>query len=268
MSTEFEKARSIVAAAKGADDRASPSDTVPLLRISEARCEAALRETWAKIFVAVIQTTCPPYAPLAPIALFSTVVDQPLLEETITHVIASTIEGTTVHTLAKVTRALCAFYSGKSAEARMMAQVLVHEARGKGPVSCLGCAAAFFTLLLDDSTIVEPRDATTEVDVLASTTLGWLTVRRQSLQLVATVDGPKADPHLHATTLSVRRLLGAQVFHDASLVAFCASPEGLLATDDSLDLQTAQDACVDALTAISRQSAGLSSVEDSGVEME
>ena len=134
MSTEFEKARSIVAAAKGADDRASPSDTVPLLRISEARCEAALRETWAKIFVAVIQTTCPPYAPLAPIALFSTVVDQPLLEETITHVIASTIEGTTVHTLAKVTRALCAFYSGKSAEARMMAQVLVHEARGKGPV--------------------------------------------------------------------------------------------------------------------------------------
>lgn len=282
ISTDFEEARSILAATKECNERPAPSDTVPLLRISEARCEAALRETWAKIFVAVVQTTCPPTGPISSVASFSEIVDQPLLEDTIAHVIASTSDGSMVHSMAKITRALCTFYTVGGSEARALARELAHEARAGGPVSRLACAEPFFSLLFNDdrmaSRISGAADPTNEIDVLACATLGWLTVRRQS-QLSRTPSSPgstpvasdplapKANPKLHALTLANRRLLGSKIFADADLVAFCAIPDRTLETVD-LDLETAQEACVDALTSIMRRAAGLKGEDDSGVELD
>lgn len=237
ISTDFEQVREVLASSREHSSIASPSDTVPLLRISEVRCEAALREAWAKIFAAVVQTTCPPHSPLSSIAAFSSLVNRPLLEETIAHVLASTAAGTTVHSLAKVTRALCAYYNGKSQEARDIAQDLAHEARADGPLSRLGCSYAFFTLLLDNPNLVDPIEPTTEVDILATTTLGWLAVRRQA----GNGEDRKADPVLHAQVLGVRRLFGAKVFSDATLEL-----------DESMDL------IGEALTDITRRAAGLS----------
>jgi hypothetical protein len=95
-----------------------------------------------------------------------------------------------------------------------------------------------------------------------------LTVRRQSQILLSSADASKSYPSLHATTLSVRRLLGSDVFYDPALVAFCASPAGDSGVEE-LDLEGAQEACVDALTEVTRRAAGLGSAEsDSGVECE
>ncbi|KAL8292625.1 hypothetical protein RQP46_001237 [Phenoliferia psychrophenolica] len=285
ISTDFEEARSILAATKECNDRPAPSDTVPLLRISEARCEAALRETWAKIFVAVVQTTCPPASPISPLSSFSTIVDQPLLEDTIAHIIASTSEGSTVHCLAKITRALCAYYTVGSVEARGLARELALEARAGGPISRLACAEPFFSLLFNDDRMSShtaddvAQDPTHEIDVLACATLGWLTVRRQSSSsrsppsspgstpVASDPVTPKADPKLHTLTLANRRLLGSKIFADADLVSFCAVGDRQLDSVD-LDLETAQEACVDALTSIMRRAAGLKGGDDSGVELD
>ncbi|KAK4701234.1 hypothetical protein P7C70_g5001, partial [Phenoliferia sp. Uapishka_3] len=281
ISTDFEQARSILATPKGRGEASTPSDTIPLLRISEARCEAALRETWAKIFVAVVQTTCPPLSPISPITSFSTIVDQPLLEDTVLHVIASTGVGSTVHALAKITRALCVFYTVGSTEARALARELAHEVRAGGPVARLACAEPFFALLYPNNPIASKladQEPTNDTDILACATLGWLTVRKQSQSrqtppspnstpVLSDPLVPKADPKLHALTLTNRRLLGSSVFNDPGLIEFCAAPAPALEGVD-LDLETAQEACVDALTTIMRRAAGLKGEDDSGVEFE
>lgn len=238
MSTDFEQVRLILASTKKATDYPSPSDTVPLLRVSEARCEAALRETWAKIFVAVVQTQ----GSISATARFATIVDQPRLEETLAHVTASTSEGSLVHSMAKVTRALCAFYTDAREDAAVLAEELAYEARRDGPVARLGCASAFFSLLLgeDAPELEEVYTPTMEVDILASATLAWVSVRKDSEALmtaVATKDGtlqlpptPVQDripdsPLPSASSSSTgRRALGPKVFSDPSLIAFCASP--------------------------------------------
>lgn len=241
ISTDFERVRSILSIPKTNMDPASPSDTVPLMRISEVRCEAALRETWAHLFTAVVQTTCPPHSPRSTRSNFASLVNLPLLLETIEHVLASTAEGTSVHSLAKVTRALCAFYTGEDgALAKKMSLELAHEARRGGPVARLGCASAFFTLLLDDSDFIDASEPKSETDTLATTTLGWLVVRRQSSESLANGEGRKADPRLHATTLGIRRLFGAKVFYD-----------------DTLELEESVDLIGEALTEVTRRAAGL-----------
>lgn len=291
ISTDFEQVRSILSHShKEHGDRPSPSDTVPLLRISEARCEAALRESWAQIFVAVVATTCPPGAPRSPLVSFATLVDQPFLEDTTAHVIASTGETSVVHAMAKITRALCAYYTLGSAGARDLTRELAAEARANGAVARLACAEPFFALMFEDERMStrlgsggEAVEATAEVDILACATLGWLSVRRQNLSalvdggakdLVEYCAGPlKADPKLHALALANRRLLGSKVFSDPELIAFCAAPEEEVEGDvvrggDEFDLETAQEACVDALTSIMRRAAGLRGEDDSGVEFE
>lgn len=224
--------------------RSSPSDTVPLLKLAEARCDLALREFWSKIFVAVIRTTCPPDTPAQPLSAFATLLDLPSLDETLDQIIESSKEDTSVHTLAQITKGLCAYRIGRIDEAKRIAMILRRESDRKGVMSRLGCANAFFHLVLGEEINEEQtrRTPMNEVDTLASVTLGWLAIRRRES---TPADGVKApDPMLHSATLAMRRLLGASVFQDASL-----------ATDG--DLMIAQDACLEALSEVSRVAAGL-----------
>ncbi|ORY87515.1 hypothetical protein BCR35DRAFT_351402 [Leucosporidium creatinivorum] len=288
VSTDFTLARSILASTSSAislDAPARPADTVPLLRISEVRCAAALREAWAKIFVSVIATTCPPQAPLAPLERFSALVDQPFLEETIRHVLESTVEGGTSHTMGKITRSLCRFYAGEVQEGRVLAREVERERATGGPAARLRCVEPFLKLVLDitfksdddDEDNYQEEQANTpiaDVDLVASSTLGWLLVRRQVLLLPAAVSG-KVEPQLHDDTLAIRRMLGHDVFRDETLKAFCSSSSASgrevgdvagAAEEGGLDLEGALDACLDALTGITRRAAGLRAEDDSGVE--
>ena len=240
------------------------------------RCAAALREAWAKIFVSVVATTCPPHAPSAPLEHFSSLVDQPFLEETIEHVLESTIQGASVHTMGRITRSLCRFYAGEVEEAQQLAREVERERATGGPARRMKCVAPFLKLVLDvavgkteeELAVSEPEETLStiaEVDLLATSTLGWLLVRRQALALP--VASGKAEPQLHHDTLAIRRLLGHDVFRDEALRAFCAtSTSKTSARIIDLDLEGALDACLDALTGISRRAAGLRAEDDSGVE--
>lgn len=298
IATDFATVRAIFASSTPSSSSPScPSDTMPLLRISEARCAAALREAWAKIFVGVVQTTCPPHAPQSPMKRFSDLVDLPFLEETVRHVLESTIEGAKVHALAKMTKSLCATYAGRTVEGAALAKEVELEWGRGGPASRLQCAEAFRQLAAERSALpriklndglladpaddenaasdVDPETDMTQVDLVATATLGWLLLRRQALLLpspsLSSGIALKADPQLHADTLAIRRLLGHDVFRDGALRKFCAvkplsgtaPPE---ASDDDLDLDGALDSCMDALVGITRRAAGLRSEDDSGVE--
>lgn len=260
ISTDFDRVKAILAVPRASHAHSERSDTLPLLRVSEARCEAALRETWAKIFVAVVQTTC---ATSEEVDSFEAIVDQDLLVETIDHILVSTVEGSAIHSMAKITKALCCYYTGELPLARSIALSLAHDAKTDGPVVRLGCAKAFFSLLLGDVALEIPSvEPTLELDILAATTVGWLVVKRKSQAHLAS-SARKVDPELHATTLSLRRLLGASVFRDAALVEFCSTSAG-----SASDLESAQDELSDALTDVTRVAAGLKSAKSTHGEMD
>lgn len=285
LSNSFDRALEILETPRSERDWATPSDTLPLLRIAEEQCEGALREAWVKIFVAVVQTTCPPGSSRSPVNLFPVLVDQSLLDESIAHVISSTIVGTSVHTLARVTRALCSFYTGDEDHARTTALELAHEARNEGPMARLGCAAAFFSLILDDEDLVDEQDAIGEVDVVAAATLGWLSLCRQQSEIVLSDPSPnananvnaeedevevKVDMQLHEDTLAVRRLLAASLFKDPALISMCALPAREKGVDriQEMDLPRAHEALNDALTNMGRRAIGLGVDEsDSGIDV-
>lgn len=202
------------------EDVGERSDTSPLLRISEVRCEAALRESWAKIFVAVVQTTCTSATEGDPI---ENIVDRDLLEETIEHVLASTVVGSSVHSLARITKAV-SVYDGSLVELQRLSRKEI---------------------------VVNPISP---VAILASTTIRWLKIRRESVGIKG------ADPILHAESLAIRRLLSNSIFGSPELRDFCQG---------SFDLDMAHENCVDAVAAISRAAAGLFKREesDSGVDL-
>ena len=266
LSTNFDRVKAILAVEKSSKEVSERSDTLPLLRVSESRCEAALRETWAKIFVAVVQTTCSASGVVSKDGeSFESIVDRELLVETVDNVLLSTDGGGTVNTLARITKALCSYYTGEMEEATSIALSLAEDVKRNGPITRLGCARAFFSLLLGDGNSITSGlssiEPSREVDILASTTLGWLTIKRKSQISGRT---RKVDPALHTTTLSIRRLLGANVFHDSALIEFCSSDE-----KRKFDLESAQDAVLEALEDISRIASGLRPMGevDSGVEL-
>ena len=271
LSTSFDRVKSILAflaIEKSSQDISERSDTLPLLRVSESRCEAALRETWAKIFVAVVQTTCSTSGAVKEGGdSFENIVDRDLLVETVDHVLVSTVGGGTINTLTQVTKSLCCYYTGATEEATSIALSLAEDVKRNGSISRLGCSKAFFSLLLGDGNAITsglpPMEPMREVDILASTTLGWLMIKRKS-----TLSSRKVDTVLHATTLSIRRLLGAGVFHDVSLIEFCSADEGE-GKKNVFDLESAQDAVLEALEGISRMASGLKPMRevDSGVEL-
>lgn len=262
LSTSFSRVKTILAQTRAPLEASERSDTLPLLRISESRCEAALRETWAKIFVAVAQMTC-----TSDETSFESVVDQDLLMETVEHVLRSMLEGSTVHTITSITHAVCCYYTGQQALATTTALRLAEEMKTQGSISRLGCTKPFFSLLLGESHSITADlpelEPSTDVDIIASTTLGWLTIKRKS-QL--SPSGRKVDARLHNNSLAIRRLLGSPVFHDPTLVEFCTVDE---TAKSSFDLESAQDACLEALTEVTRVSAGLklSGAMDSGIDV-
>jgi hypothetical protein len=246
LSTDFDRVAVILAPGSVPADGSSPSDTLPLLQISEARCKGAAREVWVKIFIAVINTTCPPHQPLAAMDQFTTIVDMDSLLEQVEYLLQATPHGTIVNAVGMITKSLCLFYTGKFEEAIKIAKGLKEDGLIAGG---LACAQAFFNLLLNDP-ISELPDSPCDVDILASVTLGWLAVRRASGIANQSKQGGgkgiKSDSQLHATALSIRRLLGMSVFRSAELST------GELA----LGLENSQDMCVEALTTITRGAAG------------
>lgn len=276
---------------------ASPSDTVPLLRISEVHCAAALREAWAKIFVGIVQTTCPPHAPQSSTSTLADLVDLPFLEDTVVHVLKSTVAGSPVHSLAMMTHSVCLAYSDRVAAGQAIVRNLLNEWRGNGTVSRLQSARAFLQLSRDHDAnpyrtfgtgppgsqqqyedLGNERGtlaALYQADLIATAALGWLLVRRHTSS-APTGSDLKADPILHADTLMLRRLLGRDVFRDPALRRFCAVPSSAsdwsssapaTATKSSdLDLDAALDVCMDALVGATRRAAGLRPEDDSGVE--
>ncbi|SCZ89610.1 BZ3500_MvSof-1268-A1-R1_Chr9g10482 [Microbotryum saponariae] len=160
LATDWSQFRQIVRDASnetvdGSARRSTPSDTSPLLQVAEARCSAALLEAWAKIFVGVVATTCPPppSASRAPVERFADLVDQPFLEETVAHVLDSTVVGSTVHTMAQVTKTVCAFYNGDLALANYLMHPLRLEYNAHGPARDIASVKLLFKILPSSSSL-------------------------------------------------------------------------------------------------------------------
>lgn len=206
---------------------ASTSDTVPLLRISEARCAAALGEAWAKLFVGVVQTTGPLNASVQPSNLLMDHIEvqKEYLEETVDHVLRSTIDGSEVYTLGLVTRSVVEFFTGREEEAKDVARRLKNEGeRSGGALKRLACGEAYLRVVLgedevpdeveveegdddeeeedeDDDTAIAGQEQTSRkkepidpVDLLAASTLGWLVVRRRQTTTSPTSSSNLSSP--------------------------------------------------------------------------
>ncbi|KAK4048201.1 hypothetical protein OIV83_004906 [Microbotryomycetes sp. JL201] len=310
----------------------SPSDSVPLLRISEHQCAAALREAWSKIFVSVIQTTCPPRNPAFPSSKFSSLADSQFLTETVDNVLEATVPGSVVHCLGLVTRSLCQVYFGPEDAGLTLARRIELDRRDGGASKRLSCTASFVRLVLGQRGYVFREDLSDEddddhqsassegvaagtfltnspmlfeADLIAKVTLGWLLVRQQvvhsrssSSSSSTTRSTPKlmkADPTLHRETMALRKLLSHDVFHDPHLSKFCSnSTLAMTPSSDAVlfnslstavertttaetsrhcsndtgvkfDLESALESCLDSLTSIMRNAAGLGD-DDSGIE--
>ncbi|GAA5821766.1 hypothetical protein JCM11251_001015 [Rhodosporidiobolus azoricus] len=275
---------------------AAPSDTVPLLVLAEATCEDALRDVWQTLFIAVAAMTTSPGQVTAP------PLDVVELRDTIDSVCLSTIEGSEVHDLAAMSKVFLACYlagtsktggdsSAAAASTRDVFLRLAREYRQSSTFSRLSCARPFLQLFLpvfapssspsalfgiDES--APTVQTTNEVDLLATTTLEWLLVRRAGAAAVfehqrdeEAEGNVKVNPTIHSRALAVRRLLGHHLFQSLS-------PDDAVADEAETDralavaMEDAKDALVDALTKVARRAAGLKGglwdEEDSGVDLE
>ncbi|GAA5905011.1 hypothetical protein JCM8208_007659 [Rhodotorula glutinis] len=285
---------------KQGDEPSASSDTVPLLVVAEDACEDAMKDAWSTIFVAVAGSTASSSSsPTAEAAadLLASLADA---DETAGVVFRAMPEGTDLRNLALVTKVFLSCYragtypssspssssaAGDLAEARtLLAQLVLGS---KDALSRLACAAPLLRLIAPALTgpistalstfLTSPTEhPSSDVDLLATVTLSWLLVRRQGAYVEPSTSSAdedvkvtlKPNPVLHAQTLSLRRLLGSELFqarepeHDA---------DELVEDDEAaMRVEDAKELLVDALTGISRRAAGLASMldEDSGVELE
>ncbi|BGP19188.1 hypothetical protein JCM10213_005807 [Rhodosporidiobolus nylandii] len=281
-----------------ADDTPSrPSDTVPLLVLAEAACEDALKDVWQTLFVAVAAST----TGSTDAAVLAGQADLDDLAETIESVLGATVEGSEVHALAQASKVfLTCFLAGttSSAAASSAAASEAHTLLSRlalshsqnpstSPFSRLACATPFLQLFLPvfapslAVTVASSRtpsagEPSSEADLLATTTMEWLFVRKAGAAALVDRDDTGAaedvqvDAGLHARALSVRRLLGHELFRPTS------SPDSGDEREADLHaarrMEDAKDALVDALTRVARRAAGLKGglwdEEDSGVELE
>ncbi|GAA5905529.1 basic helix-loop-helix domain-containing protein [Sporobolomyces salmoneus] len=275
------------------DDFAAPHDTVPLLRIADAACCDALEDVWNKIFTSVVDSTCPPHTATAipskeKLRLLTKNGD---LEETVDVVLKSSVEGSEVRSLAVMTRAILDTFSVPEEEedsadksriiAKACINTLLTEAKQGGPFSRFASAAPLCRLLLPSlptdlvASFPPLHSALNAVDHLAATTLAWLVLRRENLDLLSdrsAYPSPPPSPtstpsplfdkvnlKVHSQALAVRQLLADNVFRNL---------ETSTVEDGSIDLDEAKDLLVDALTSLARRAAGLGSRDDdSGVEL-
>ncbi|GAA5847097.1 hypothetical protein JCM9279_002690 [Rhodotorula babjevae] len=290
---------------KKAGDVSAPSDTVPLLVVAEDACEDAMKDAWSSIFVAVAGSTASSSSSSSPSAeaAAESLASLADAEETAGVVFRAMPEGTDLHNLALVTKVFLACYragayplpSGSASSAASLADGLA-EARtllaqlvlgSKDALSRLACASPLLRLIAPALTgpistalstfLTSPTEQpSSDVDLLATVTLSWLLVRRQGAYVEPSTSSTdddvkvalKPNPALHAQTLSLRRLLGSDLFQ-------AREPEH--DTDELVDddeaasrVEDAKELLVDALTGIARRAAGLASMldEDSGVELE
>ena len=289
---------------KKADEASASSDTVPLLVVAEDACHEAMKDAWSTIFVAVAGTTASSSSLPTAEAAAESLAGLADADETAGVVFRAMPEGTDLRNLALVTKVFLSCYRAGAypssssssstspsaadglAEARtLLAQLILGS---KDALSRLACAAPLLRLIAPALTgpistalstfLDSPTEhPSSDVDLLATVTLSWLLVRRQG----AYVEPPtstsadddvkvalKPNPALHAQTLSLRRLLGSELFqarepeHDA---------DELVEDDEAASrVEDAKELLVDALTGIARRAAGLASMldEDSGVELE
>ncbi|GAA5858700.1 hypothetical protein JCM5353_003260 [Sporobolomyces roseus] len=270
------------------EDLAAPSDTVPLLLVAESTCSDALEDVWTRIFTTVVDTTCPPS--LAG-AVPSSEKIQSLLQEgdvqgTLDVVFESSVEGSEIRTFALMTRALLDTFSdtkeaGNRSITKSCIATLISEAREGGPFAHLASASPFCQLLLPSLPVdlmasFSPIDqASSDIDLLATTTLSWLVLRRQSLNLLvdrsaypSPPPSPSSSPApfdkvnrvVHAQALALRQLLAHDIFRQTE------PSEG--DENETVDLDEARDLLVDALSLLTRRAAGLGARDDdSGVEL-
>ncbi|GAA5865587.1 hypothetical protein JCM3774_002059 [Rhodotorula dairenensis] len=270
---------------KSFDESADPSDTVPLLYMAEAACEAALEDVWANTFIAVVTATAG-----AGVKGGAPSIDS--VYNSVHAVGRIVADGSELHSLVNMTDVfLTIFRLGSSASstagsslaaARNQLARLALEAKSGGPLSRLFCTQAFFELLAPtlsgsadglSSLLPAPtaREPTSKIDLFATTVFAWLICRRSASAPVdkadaATATAPgKADRALHARAIAARHLLGHARFRSTS-------DEGREHELDEVDeaFEEARDVLVDALTLVARKAAGIASAldEDSGVELD
>jgi len=278
------------------DDFATPQDTVPLLQVAEATCIDALQDVWNRIFISIVDSTCPPdkVAEVPSKEKLQRIVKDEAVEETLQIVLKASVGGSEVRSLALMTRAILDTFvesqeeeeaKGKPhAVARLCVGSLLSEAKQGGPFSRFASAAPLCQLLLptlptDLVASFPPIDeAINGVDHLAATTLSWLVLRRSNLDLLSdrsAYPSPPPSPtsgkppvldkvnlEVHAQAISIRQLLAHDVFHTSE------SETPASASNGSIDFDEAKDLLVDALTSLARRAAGLGSRDDdSGVEL-
>jgi len=184
-----------------------------------------------------------------------------------------------------MTRALLDTFSSDTIDDRSITKAcigsLISEAREGGPFAHLASAFPFCKLLLpslpeDLIASFSPIDqASSDIDLLATTTLSWLVLRRQSLNLLvdrsaypSPPPSPSSSPApydkvnrvVHAQALALRQLLAHDIFRQ--------SQSSHSEEDDVVDLDEARDLLVDALSILARRAAGLGARDDdSGVEL-
>lgn len=246
----------------------SPSDSLPLLRVAETRCEQALVRVWYALFTSIARSTAlgdhdegDVVEPDA--ALKTAVLSQADLQQRIDSILASTVSGSPIHTLAQLTRGVWAVGVGDQSVSRDVAFKLALEARDGGPAERLASVAAFVRLVLAPgvgscTSAAGAQDAPPvgPVDCIAALALRWLLVRARAEPAAVDEDVDEGneggfDRDVYGATLSLRLLFDSPAFHPTVAAD---------ADEDRVAVKAfahAQRDCMDAIVRIGRRAAGL-----------
>jgi hypothetical protein len=207
---------------------ASPSDSLPLLRVSEVACTRALLKDWFQLFNMLVYTSLADLAPQADLKWAPDPDDSADLALDIDRLVGTTVSGSPAHSLALLTKGFWSMGIGDMAEARRYAFVLLSEFKQNGPAAHLAATQAFIQLLLPsalDLKLDAIKPPTNDVDVLAFTCLKWLDLRRQCSLMPAET----TSKSLYQSSLAVRQLFNNPVWQQA-----------LVATPQTLCIQMAE----------------------------
>jgi len=247
----------------------SPSDSLPLLRVAETRCEHALIRVWYALFTSISRATAlgddgdELIDPSSAAALKAAVMGQADLKQRIDAILAATVTGSPVHTLAQLTRGVWAVGVGDQGVSRDVAFKLALEARDGGPAERLASVAAYVRLVLAPTvgsctSAAGAQDAPPvgPVDCIAALALRWLLVRAraepagdEAVDEDADVEEAGFDRDVYGATLNLRLLFDSPAFHPT-----------VEADDDRHVVKAfahAQRDCMDAIVRIGRRAAGL-----------
>lgn len=228
---------------------ASSSDFSPLRRIAEHRCIMALALVWNQLFISVIFNAARAdfgdklkWFP----ATKSTKDDQ--FAEKIRRVISSVAQDSPDLPLARLTLGFWALGVGDKQLAQQQASCLLGDLRQGGPSGYYASIPFFVTMVLPFSrelNFYAVNKPTTSLDMLALTSLQWLTLRRQYLRLVDNT----VDARFYDATLSFRTVLNSSTW----------AAKELNQPDFQVDFVTAQSTCIQLVESMGRKAAGIGS---------